>query len=130
MRLQNELLDSKFTHSKKKKPLTHNIKLLYIIFGCGIADPHFCNKLIIWGVGGGGGQQLPPPTLPAIYVFAFSAAGSQVWIHQVSPKYFTAIRSHFCMWVTFFYCRPYCRPCLEEKTDRLMSTQLLWVVHN
>jgi hypothetical protein len=30
------------------------------------------------------------------------------------------------MWVTFFNCRP----CLEEKTDRLMSTQLLWVVHN
>jgi hypothetical protein len=59
MRLQNELLDSKFTHSKKK-PLTHNKKLLYIIFGCRIADPHFCNKLIIWGVGGGGGQQLPP----------------------------------------------------------------------
>ncbi len=42
-------------------------------------------------------------------------------------KYFTAIRSHFCMWVTFFDCRP----CLEEeKTDWLMSTQLLWVVHN
>jgi hypothetical protein len=53
--------------------LTQN-KKLYIIFGCGIADPHFCNKLIIWGVGGGGQGLLAAaatPTLPAIYVFAF-----------------------------------------------------------
>jgi hypothetical protein len=87
MRLQNQLLDSKFTHSKKN-PLTQS-KKFYIIFGCGIADPHFCNKLIIWGVGwwwAGAGwlAAAATPTLPAIYVFAFVLRGSQVWIHQVS----------------------------------------------
>jgi hypothetical protein len=60
----------------KKKPLTQSKKLCIYYLVAGLQIPHFCNKLIIWGVGGGGGQggcwqQLPPPTLPAIYVFAF-----------------------------------------------------------